>query len=269
MTTRADLRFHNLHQHGLLLLANAWDAGSARIVQHLGAQAVATSSAAVAWSHGYADGEQLPRHLLLHTITTIARVLSVPLSIDIESGYSDDPERVADLVAAVIDAGAVGINIEDGRADCELLCRKIEAIRRRAISKDVNLFINARTDVYLKQLVPAEQRLAETLARASRYHAAGANGLFAAGVTDAGEIAAIASATPLSLNVLALPGVPSTDQLLQLGVRRLSAGSGIAEAMHAAVRAMARQFLTDGQLSDARYGVWSYGDLNNLMNTSN
>lgn len=109
--------FHALHAQGLLILPNAWDAGSARLVESLGAKAVATSSAAVAWSHGYPDGDFLPLERLVATTTAIARVLRVPLSVDIEGGYSDQPAAVGDVVARVIDAGAVGINLEDGGAD--------------------------------------------------------------------------------------------------------------------------------------------------------
>ncbi|MGH6637212.1 MAG: isocitrate lyase/PEP mutase family protein [Polaromonas sp.] len=265
MSTRLDVNFHRLHADGLLMLANAWDAGSARIVEHLGSKAVATSSAAVAWSHGYPDGDKLPQHLLLATVKSMARLLTVPLTVDIESGYSDDPKQVADLVGAVVDAGAVGINIEDGAAAPDLLCRKIDSAKQAAALRGVDLFINARTDVYLRRLVPAEQRVAETLLRAERYRASGASGLFVPGLLDAREIMAIASGTQLPLNVMALGGLPPPDQLASLGVRRLSAGSGIAEALHASLHVMAQRFLETGQLSEAGHGALSYTELNALM----
>src|SRR3954463_10717397 len=114
--------FHALHRGPeLLLLANAWDAGSARLIESLGARAIATTSAGVAWSHGYPDGDVLPADLLLATIRSIARVVSLPLSIDFEGGYSNDADEVADLVAQAAEAGAVGINLEDGSGTPEEL----------------------------------------------------------------------------------------------------------------------------------------------------
>lgn len=265
MSDRRDIVFHELHKTGLLLLPNAWDAGSARIVAHAGAKVIATSSAGVAWVHGYPDGDKLPVHLMLATTTSIARVVSVPLTVDIESGYSDDPAQVEELVRAVIDAGAVGINIEDGAMPADLLCRKIESARRAAQSRGVDLFINARTDVYLKNLVSAERRLEEALARAERYRAAGASGLFVPGIVDADEIAAIVNGAELPLNVMAVPGLPAADQLASLGVRRLSAGTGIARSALGMAYTQAQQFLKTGQLEGAVGPMLTYADLNALM----
>jgi 2-methylisocitrate lyase-like PEP mutase family enzyme len=104
--------FRRLHKEGFLVLANGWDAGSPRLIESLEAKAIATSSAAVAWSHGYADGDLLPVPLLVATVEEIARVVKVPIMVDVESGYSIDPTAVADTVAAVIDTGGVGINID-------------------------------------------------------------------------------------------------------------------------------------------------------------
>jgi 2-methylisocitrate lyase-like PEP mutase family enzyme len=135
MSASADraAEFRALHVPGrCLLLANCWDAASARVIESCGASALATTSAGVAWAHGYPDGDALPASLLAKTVGAIVRVLSVPLSVDVEGGYSTDPAAVADIVAAVIDAGAVGINIEDGTAPPDLLCRKIEAVKRVA-----------------------------------------------------------------------------------------------------------------------------------------
>src|SRR5271156_1438280 len=150
--------FKNLHRGpAILLLPNAWDAISARLIESLGAKAIATTSAGLAWSCGYADGNVLPKAALADAIAAIARVIEVPLSADIEAGYSDDPKDVEALVARIIDAGAVGINIEDGAGDPPLLCAKIEAARRAAARASVDLYVNARTDVYLRKLVPAAQ----------------------------------------------------------------------------------------------------------------
>jgi 2-methylisocitrate lyase-like PEP mutase family enzyme len=139
--------FHRLHHEGFLVLANAWDAATARLIEGLGAKAIATTSAAVAWSHGYADGDLLPVPLLRATVAEIARVIRVPLSVDIESGYADDPAAVADVVSEVVAAGGVGINIEDGTRAPDLLCAKIEQAKAAARRLGVDLFVNARADV--------------------------------------------------------------------------------------------------------------------------
>jgi 2-methylisocitrate lyase-like PEP mutase family enzyme len=258
-------RFHELHRDGLLLLANAWDAGSARLIESVGAKAVATTSAAVAWSHGYADGDHLPVQLLAATVAEIVRVLRVPLSVDCEGGYSDDPATAAENIGTVIDAGAVGINLEDGNRGVDLLCAKIERVKQVAARRGVNLFVNARSDVYLRSSVPADKRVEETLARAERYRAAGADGIFAVGVVDPNEIRAIAAGTKLPLNVLARPTLPPAAELAQLGVRRLSAGSGLAEVMYGRTGALAADFLRAGRSAPLAEGAMPYRDINALM----
>ena len=264
MSGQTATQFHALHQTGLLMLANAWDAGSARLVESLGAKAIATSSAAVAWAHGYPDGDLLPKNLLIATTAAITRIIAVPLTVDMESGYADEPAQVADLASALIDAGAAGINIEDGAASPDLLCRKIEAVRRTAEARGINLFINARTDVYLRGLA-ADNSAGETLNRAKRYQEAGASGLFVPGVTLSDEIKALAAGSALPLNVMLRPTLPPASELALLGVRRLSAGSGISQATYAFVRAQAQEFLQTGQIADTAFGTMMYGDLNQLM----
>ncbi|QPF71971.1 isocitrate lyase/phosphoenolpyruvate mutase family protein [Roseateles sp. DAIF2] len=259
--------FHALHRGPEpLRLVNAWDPGSALLMQSLGAPAVATSSAAVAWARGYGDGDHLPIETLVPLVAAITRKLKVPLTVDFEGGYSADPAVVGANVAALIDAGAAGINIEDGSAEPELLCRKTEAVRTAAARAGVPLFINARCDVYLRGLVPPEQRVAELLARGRRYVQAGADGLFAAGAREPGEIAAICAGmdgTPV--NILAMPGVPAAAELARLGVRRVSAGSGIAESVYARIAALAGDFLRDGDGQPLGREALPYAELNGLM----
>ncbi len=257
--------FRQLHDEGLLLLANAWDAGSARLIESLGAKALATTSAGVAWSHGYADGDLLPVRLLIATVADIARTIRVPLSVDVEGGYSSDPAAVGEAVAAVIDAGAVGINIEDGTEAPDLLCAKIERVKGVGARLGVDVFVNARTDVYLRGLAPAERRVDETLARAERYRAAGTDGIFVPGVADPGAIRAIAAAARLPLNVLALPGLPPASELGALGVRRLSAGSGITQAVFGRIASLTAAFLQDGASDPLSAGAMPYPEINALM----
>jgi 2-methylisocitrate lyase-like PEP mutase family enzyme len=260
-----DQIFRGLHQDGLLILANAWDAGSARLIESLGARAIATTSCGVAWSHGYADGDFLPVPLLVATVAGIARAVKVPITADVEGGYSSEAAAVAETVAKVIDAGAVGINIEDGAGTPDLLCAKIEAARRAASRTGVALFVNARTDVYLRALAPAERRVAETLARAERYRSAGADGIFVPGVMDAAEIRSITSGTPLPLNVMALPGLPAGPALAALGVRRLSSGGDLAQAAFGRVASLAADFLRTGASEPLAGGAMPYGEINALM----
>jgi 2-methylisocitrate lyase-like PEP mutase family enzyme len=235
--------FRSLHEGDLLLLPNCWDAGSARLTESLGAKAVATTSAGVAWAHGYPDGNALPPRLVAATVSEIARVVRVPITADMEGGYSDDPEAVGAAVALVVGAGAVGINLEDATKPPDLLCAKIEAARRAAEGLGVKLYINARTDVYLRQLLAPERRVEETLRRAALYRAAGADGLFVPNLTLPGEIRAISSEARLPLNVIPAKGLPPIAELHALGVARLSAGADIAESVFGFAAGLARGFL--------------------------
>lgn len=262
--TAAD-ELRRLHGDGLLVLPNAWDAGSARLIESLGAKAIATTSAAVAWSHGFADGDLLPTSMLVATVSEIARVVSVPVSVDVEGGYSTDPTAVGEVVARVIDAGGVGINLEDGAGDPDLLAAKIERAKGAGARLGVELFVNARTDVYLRGLVPPERRVEESLAREERYRGAGADGIFVPAIVDPDEIRAVASAARLPLNVLAMPGLPSAAELESLGVRRLSAGSGIAQAIFGRTAALTAAFLGDGVSGPLSDGAMPYGEINALM----
>jgi 2-methylisocitrate lyase-like PEP mutase family enzyme len=241
--------FRQLHAGpDMLILANAWDAASARLIESVGAKAIATTSAGVAWSHGYADGHALPVPLLVGTVADIARVIGVPLTVDIEGGYSADPKEAAEAVARVADAGAVGINLEDGTDTPDLLCAKIEHAKRAAARAGVDLFVNARTDVYLRGLAHGDAAVAETIGRGRRYREAGADGWFVPGVVEPAAIRALVDAVPLPLNVLAWPGVPAAAELQALGVRRLSAGAGVALAALSQARSVASAFLSDGRV---------------------
>lgn len=257
--------FRRLHQDGLLILANVWDGGSARLIESLGAKALATTSAGVAWSHGHADGHHVPVPLLLTTVNDIARSTRLPLSVDVEGGYSDDPGTVAATVAGVIRAGAVGINIEDGSRPPELLCAKIEAIKRGAAGLGVDLFVNARTDVYLASLAPKERRVEETLVRAALYRDAGADGIFVPGLADKDEIRAVVAGAGLPLNLLVRPALPGAVELRALGVRRLSAGSDLAEAALGRIAALAVRFLKDGESGPLSEGALPYAEVQALM----
>ena len=257
--------FRRLHAAATpLLLPNAWDAGSARLFESLGAKAIATTSAGVAWALGYPDGSRLPADAAVALAANIARVLEAPLSVDLEDGYSDDPRQVALTVLRLIDAGVVGINLEDGARPPELLAAKIGAIKEAASRLGVDIFINARTDVFLAGLAQKPAMVDESLRRGALYASAGADGLFVPAVVAPAQIKAIAQGSKLPLNVLAWDGLPSAAELAGLGVRRLSAGSGIAQVLWGRAGTLAKGFLQEGK-SDALEGQMPYPQLQALF----
>lgn len=239
--------FHELHGPGrLLVLPNAWDAGSARLFERCGAEAIATTSAGVAWAQGRPDGQAIAVRELLGVVAAIERVVKVPLSVDFEGGYAADARTVGEHVAALIGAGAVGINLEDGDESVDATAAKIEAARAAARREGVDLYINARTDTFLKRLVPPERAVAETLARAARYCDAGASGVFVPRLLSADEIREIAAAVAVPLNVLAVPGLAPVAELRALGVRRVSAGAALSRVAYGAAREAAERLLSTG-----------------------
>jgi len=258
--------FQRLHQGPtLLILPNAWDAGSARLIESLGAKAIATTSAGLAWSRGYPDGNALPNDQLIAATRDIARTIGVPLSIDIEEGYSDNAGAVAQLAVGVMDAGAAGINIEDGAGSPELLYAKVAAIRDAASRSEIDLFINARTDVYLRRIARGNAAVEQVIDRAARYRAAGADGLFVPGLSDGEAMATIAAAIdPMPLNIMAVPGLPPIGTLQKYGVRRLSAGSSIAQAAWGCASRLAVGFLA-GDVDEMFGAAAEYGKMNALF----
>ncbi|MGN8049126.1 isocitrate lyase/PEP mutase family protein [Curtobacterium sp. 22159] len=264
-TTQATA-FRALHSNPAqpLLLANAWDVASARLVESAGAPAIATTSAGVAWSLGHADGNALGREEAVAAISRIAGAVTVPVTADIEAGYADDAAGVEHTVDAVLEAGAVGINIEDGALPSAELAARIGAARRAADRAGVPMFVNARTDVYLAGLVAPEQRLAEALQRAHRYLEAGADGVFVPGVGDADTIRALAEAIDGPLNVMVGSGSLNAAQLSDLGVARVSVGSGMAQAAYEIARSAATELLTAGTYGALMPAI-DYGELNSLF----
>lgn len=259
--------FRNLHrQPGQpLVLANIWDAGSARLVESLGAKAIATTSAGVAWSLGYPDGNQLPFDKLAHVVRGIVDAVRVPVTIDVEGGYADDPSAVVERLKPVIHAGIAGINIEDGADAPSVLARKIEALKQSTVSVGLDLFVNVRTDVYLRNLSPAKEKVAETLRRATIYRLAGADGLFVPGIVDAGEIREVASGTELPLNVMSFPGLPGLPELASFDVRRLSAGSAIFQVLWQHLAQLVQRFHTEGDSRVFASDSMGYGQLQALF----
>jgi len=178
------------------VLANVWDVASARIIQSAGFPALATTSAGIAFSLGYPDKQKVTRSEALSVIARIARAVKIPVSADVESGYGDRPEDAAQTALGVIESGAIGLNLEDANhkaerklVDLPLQLEKIKAVQETASKADVPLVLNARTDVYLEEVGAPETRYDETIRRLSAYRDAGADCVFAPGVSDPSIIA--------------------------------------------------------------------------------
>jgi 2-methylisocitrate lyase-like PEP mutase family enzyme len=264
--TNAVSTFRQLHVNTTpLRLPNAWDAGSARLFESAGATAIATTSAGVAWALGYQDGRVLPVDEVVGAASRMARVLEVPLSFDIENGYSDDPKVVAETVARLIDIGVAGINIEDGPDTPSLLASKIDAIRTSASKAGADIFINARCDVFLARLVEDSLLIEESITRGKLYASAGADGLFLPGLVTANDITEVVKSISLPLNVMAWPGLAEAAELGKLGVRRLSAGSGISQALWGKAEVLAKEFLHSGRSETVFEGAMPYPQLQALF----
>jgi 2-methylisocitrate lyase-like PEP mutase family enzyme len=258
-------RFRELHRPGTpLVLLNAWDSASARIFEEAGAPAIATTSAGLANALGYPDGDAIDASLVAAAVSRITRCVQIPVSVDLESGYGDTPAAVAKNVRAVIDAGGIGINIEDRMEDPRLLVAKIGAIRESAEAAGVPLFINARTDVYLRRRGGASELFDDALRRLQAFEAAGADGLFAPGIADLDAIAKMAKALRLPLNVMAFEGVPPVADLARAGVARISVGSGPMRATLGLARRIAEDLLATGTYASFADAP-SHGEINALF----
>lgn len=231
--TRKATQFRALHIPGKpLVLFNIWDVGSARAVAVAGAKAIATGSWSVAHANGYDDGEQTPLGLALDNLRRIVSATDLPVTIDLESGYGAKAEEVGSNVRLAIEAGAVGCNLEDSIPPSGRLrsaadqADRIRIARRIADGAKIHFFINARTDVFFEQ--PANQHhdtmIAKAVERAHAYAEAGADGLFAPGLTNLTLIARLAGASPLPINVMVVDSTSPLSALAEQGVARVSHG---------------------------------------------
>ena len=265
--------FRAMHQAPpILLLPNAWDAVSARLFVKVGAKAIATTSAGVAATLGYADGQKIPRALMLEAIARIARAVDVPVTADIEAGYATTALELAETIRAVIDAGAVGCNLEDSTGKRPKVLIEIDeqiglirATREAGERAGVRLVINARTDVYLASVGAPEDRFVETVRRANAYREAGADCLFVPGVADLPTLTSLVREIKGPINVLAGPGLAPVAELERIGVARLSVGSAIMRATLATARDAARELLQHGTYSAFLDRNIPYNEVNELM----
>ncbi len=244
-------RFKALHaRNEVLLLGNVWDAHTATLAEKAGYEALGSSSHAIAFSLGYADGEQISVEELLFVLKRMAAKISIPLSVDFEAGYSDDPAVVAGYVQQLAELGVVGINLEDGQVkdgkrilgDASLLVDKIKAIKA-----STDIFINARIDTYTTKKADA---LEEAVYRAGLYQSAGADGIFLPLIEKAEDIQRFVRDTDLPLNVFATQALPDIPTLVSLGVKRLSHGAKQYDALMKKAAENFEQFKATGD-----YGI--------------
>ncbi|MEO8609432.1 MAG: isocitrate lyase/phosphoenolpyruvate mutase family protein [Chloroflexota bacterium] len=260
-----------LHHGTGLLLPNAWDVASARIFEEAGFPAIATTSAGVAFALGYPDGELISRADMLEVVGRIAKAVQVPVTADVEAGYGSTPADVAATMKMVIEAGGVGVNLEDNTGypkplyPVEIQAERIRAARAAADETGVHLVINARTDTYLYQIGAVENRMADTLNRAQAYMAAGADSIFVPGVTDAPTIQLLVKGIAAPLNILAGPGAPSAPDIFALGVKRISVGGSIMRATMGLTKAIAAELHGAGTYDALGRYPYSHADASKLF----
>jgi 2-methylisocitrate lyase-like PEP mutase family enzyme len=276
MRSRAQALLDLHHGQEPLLLPNAWDVVSARLFQDAGFSAVATTSAGVAWTLGYPDGERIPREEMLAAVERIAHALDLPVTADLEAGYGPAPEDVAETVRGAISAGAVGMNLEDGRSgdgtgsasplfDTAAQLERVAAARAAADAAGIPFVLNARTDVFLRHVGAPEERLRLAVERANAYRAAGADVLFVPGVVDAPTIGQLVREIDGPLNVLATAGVPDVAELARLGVARVSVGGGPYRTALAAVARGAAELRRTGSYATLLAGGLTHAEVNALL----
>lgn len=260
------------HGPHTLVLPNVWDVASARVVEELGYPALATSSAGVAFALGYPDGQRISRDEMLGVVARIARAVRIPVTADMEAGYGTTLDDMVETAKALVDAGAVGLNLEDVTGDTEdsqvetnLQVQKIRKIKEASAKLGVPLVLNARTDSYLMPIGPEATRFERTVERLRAYRDAGADCLFAPGVVDRNVIEKLVKALNAPLNILASVGCPSIKELEKLGVARVSVGSGMMRATLGLVRRIGKELMEAGTFSALFEGAVPFAELNKLM----
>jgi 2-methylisocitrate lyase-like PEP mutase family enzyme len=253
-------RLRELHEKPPLVLPNAWDAGSARVIEAAGAAAIATTSAGIAWAHGYPDGQKLAADQMFKAIESIVAAVHVPVTADVEGGYGDgSPTAIADLVAGLLDVGVAGINLEDspgldGRP-LRSAAQQVERLRAARDAAGADLVINARTDGYLLGVGSPDVRLEDTIDRAHAYLTAGADCIFVPGVVQPDTIRELAARIPGPFNVMVGPGAPHVTELAALGVARISVGPAITVAAYDLVSRVAHDLLEKGTYTGLDAGL--------------
>jgi 2-methylisocitrate lyase-like PEP mutase family enzyme len=260
----------------ILVLPNAWDVASARVLEELGYPAIATTSAGVAFALGFADGQRITRDEMLEMVARIAHGVRVPVTADMEAGYGITPKDTEETAKAVVAAGAVGMNFEDvtgsdesSHVDTALQVEKIRTIRKVSLSLGVPLVLNARTDIFLMPIGPKETRFERSVERLRKYREAGADCVFAPGVHDAETIAKLVKAVQAPLNILLTTGSPSIKELERMGVARASTGSGVMRATLGLVRRIGKELAETGTYSSLQNGAIPFAEVNGMLEREN
>lgn len=263
--------FRSLHRPGdPVLLPNVWDAASARIVEQAGFPALATTSAGVAYAAGYADGQRISRDRMVDAVARICAAVRVPVTADMEAGHGATPEDVGRTALAVLDAGAIGLNIEDSEEDEAVLidpsvqAEKIRAVREAGVERGIAIVINARTDAFFSPAAERLDRMEEAVRRASAYRAAGADCVFVPGIREPDVIRTLVERVACPVNILAGPGSPPVAELARLGVARISLGSGPMRAAMTFLRRLVRTVREEGTYPDLE-GIISHAEMQELM----
>ncbi|TMI08206.1 isocitrate lyase/phosphoenolpyruvate mutase family protein [Candidatus Bathyarchaeota archaeon] len=267
------LKFRGMHLSGdMLVLANAWDVPSARIFEQAGFPAIGTTSAGIALSLGYPDGQKISRDEMMQVVARIARSVSIPVTADVEAGYGESVADVAKTAMRVISAGAVGLNLEDSTKrpenplyDVETQIQKIRMIGKVASSLEVPLVVNARTDVLVLGKGDSSNRLKDAIARGKEYRKAGADCFFPVGAIDPQTISEIVKQVSGPVNILAAKDVPPVAELKRLGVRRVSVGSGPARATLGLVKRIAQELRESGTYGNLLEGAPTLAEANRLV----
>lgn len=257
--------FQALHQGKILILPNAWDVASARIVEQAGFSAVATTSAGIAFTLGYPDGQRISREEMLAVVGRVARAVELPVTADVEAGYGDRPEDAALTARDVLAAGAVGMNLEDAAGDPQhpLLDLPLQVERVKAV-RELPIVLNARTDVYLLEVGAPEKRYDEALRRVAAFRDAGADCVFVPGLRDAATIGRLVHDLQCPVNVLAGPGSPPVPELQKLGVARVSVGSAAMRATLGLLRRIAAELNSAGTYATLEDAI-PFADVNRMM----
>lgn len=267
-------KLHQLHQLGkMLVLPNIWDPLGALLLESLGYPAVATASASIAFTNGYYDGENIPFEELVILLKKIATGVKVPVTADIESGYAENDTQLQHNVKLLINAGIVGINIEDtdnktnNLLSIESQCHKIKLIRKTAEEMGIPLFINARTDVYLHKnnLSSDSSRFKEILKRGDAYKEAGANCLFPVLLKQEEEIKKLIDQVRIPVNILTVPGIPDLKTLSNIGVSRVSLGPSFLKIAIKAMKEMALKLKSEEGLTELTRNEITTDYLENLI----
>jgi 2-methylisocitrate lyase-like PEP mutase family enzyme len=265
--SKAEL-FRKLHSGPeILVLPNAWDAISARVIEAEGFPAAATGSAGVAAVLGYPDGQRIPRSEMMFMVARMAAAVHVPLTADVEAGYGDPAGTAREVIAA----GAVGMNLED-MVEHEIIplpqqLSGIRAVKAAAEASGIPLVLNARTDIFLTKHGDEATRFDRAVERLNAFHEAGADCLFAPGVVDAATIERLVRAVTGPLNILAGIGTPPIPELQRLGVKRLSLGSGTQRITLGTLQRFARRIRDEGTLTQLATDAVPYAEVQRLLSS--